>query len=293
MRARDLSALLSAAPVFLARTSRTGLFSREIRATADVAVTHAPSVALSPVLAEIARRWERLPKPRAAARARRRADLRWIAGHGPVRCGRRQALRRRVSSFRCVAVCDGATDVRRAAGDTRREDVPAGTLRAAHSEAVVGVAAEWRPDLVIALAQAPLTEPALEGLAALGATTAFWFVENVRVCRTGATWSRTYHHVFAIQPGAVLDQMRAAGAPHVHYLPMACDPQLHTPSRAVRGRCALRQPGQLRGRAVLESPSRPRRRDGPWAEALGRRVGTHAPGRAPGRGRPASTSSRC
>jgi spore maturation protein CgeB len=229
MRARDLSALLSTVPVFLVEdlANRTVLVG--IRAAADVVVTHAPSVALSPVLAEIGRRWERLPKPRAPR----------VLVVGPTSGGslgtarfvadavKRSGAEYRLfdaSPFETAQHTFGALPVT-PEGKTYLQ----GRFALLLGEAVVGVAAEWRPDLVIALAQAPLTEPALEGLAALGATTAFWFVENVRVLPYWRDVVSHYHHVFAIQPGAVLDQMRVARAPHVHYLPMACDPQLHRP----------------------------------------------------------------
>jgi spore maturation protein CgeB len=92
--------------------------------------------------------------------------------------------------------------------------------------AVVAVATEWQPDLVIALAQAPLTEPALMSLRQLGIPTAFWFVENVRVLPYWRDVCRFYDFVYVIQPTAV-DRIGESGAARVAYLPMACDPRVH------------------------------------------------------------------
>ena len=46
---------------------------------------------------------------------------------------------------------------------------------------VIASAADFRPDLVIALAQAPLNASVCDRLRAAGIKVAFWFVENYRV----------------------------------------------------------------------------------------------------------------
>lgn len=229
MRVLDLTRLFARTPVHLVDdiTDRSTLLT--LRASADIVVTHPPSLQLSPALGELAKRWDRLPKPRTPR----------VLVVGPTSGGslgtarfvadavQHSGAELRVfdaSLFATAQQTFGALPVT-AEGRTYLQ----GRFALLLGEAVVGVAAEWRPDLVIALAQAPLTQPALEGLSSLGATTAFWFVENVRVLPYWRDVVSHYHHVFAIQPGAVLDQMRAAGARHVHYLPMACDPRLHRP----------------------------------------------------------------
>jgi spore maturation protein CgeB len=95
--------------------------------------------------------------------------------------------------------------------------------------ALVAVAAEWRPDLVLALAQAPLGQTALTGLRDLGVTTAFWFVENERVLTYWRDVAPQYDWFYAIQDGAFLEALTQAGAHHAAYLPMACDPERHVP----------------------------------------------------------------
>ena len=72
-----------------------------------------------------------------------------------------------------------------------------------------------------------MSEPALCALAARGVPAAFWFVENTRVLPYWRDVARHYQHFYALQTGAVLDQIAAAGAQAVSYLPMACDPELH------------------------------------------------------------------
>jgi spore maturation protein CgeB len=102
-----------------------------------------------------------------------------------------------------------------------------GRLNLLLGEAVVSSAAAWRPDLILAVAQAPLTEPALTALRTIGIRTAFWFVENVRVLPYWRDVVQHYDDVYGIQPDRVLDELRSAGAREPRYLPMACAPDVH------------------------------------------------------------------
>lgn len=86
-------------------------------------------------------------------------------------------------------------------------------------------------DLVLALAQAPLAPPALEAIRRAGAISALWFVEDRRVFPYWREVAPYYDHVFAIQQGECLSDLRAAGARHAAYLPCAADPSIHRPLR--------------------------------------------------------------
>jgi spore maturation protein CgeB len=229
LRARDLGRLLASCPIVAVESlvDRTGL--ARLRAHSHAVVVHAPSVAQTPELGALAERWNRLP----AARAPRVLVVGPLSG-GSLGIARHVAGAARAlgadtrffdaSPFGAAQRQFGALPIT-ADGRTYLQ----GRLTLLVGEAVVGVAGEWRPDLVLALAQAPLTEPALSALNEGGAATAFWFVENVRVLPYWRDVVRHYGHVYAIQPGPVLEQMREAGAASVSYLPMACDPEVHLP----------------------------------------------------------------
>ena len=96
-------------------------------------------------------------------------------------------------------------------------------------EAVVASALEFRPDLVIALAQAPLNASVTDRLRAAGIRTAFWFVENHRVLPYWKQVAKDYDAFFAIQDEPFLSMVREAGAPKAIYLPTAADPERHVP----------------------------------------------------------------
>lgn len=89
--------------------------------------------------------------------------------------------------------------------------------------------AEDPPDLVLALAQAPLTLPFLEQVRRKKFITAMWFVENYRHLTYWQQMAGGYDYWFVIQTGACLDALRHAGAKHVTYLPMAADLSAHRP----------------------------------------------------------------
>jgi len=84
------------------------------------------------------------------------------------------------------------------------------------------------PDLVFALAQAPLDPVTLDGLATLGIARAFWFCEDFRVIPYWRELARSYDVFFHIQPDDFSDPLREVGGYGVP-LEMAYDPELHRP----------------------------------------------------------------
>lgn len=85
------------------------------------------------------------------------------------------------------------------------------------------------PDLVLAIAQAPLTAGVLAHVRKKKFLTAMWFVENYRHLTYWRQAASSYDYWFVIQRGECLESFRRAGAPQVHYLPMAVDPQVYAP----------------------------------------------------------------
>ncbi|UVT21069.1 MAG: glycosyltransferase [Nitrospira sp.] len=89
--------------------------------------------------------------------------------------------------------------------------------------------AEDPPDLVLALAQAPLNLPVLEHLRKKKFLTAMWFVENYRHLTYWQQLAGGYDYWFVIQQARCFEALKRAGARQVSYLPMAADPALHRP----------------------------------------------------------------
>jgi spore maturation protein CgeB len=82
------------------------------------------------------------------------------------------------------------------------------------------------PDLVLALAQAPLDAHALAGLQRRGIARALWFCEDFRVMTYWPGLARAYDLVFHLQPGEFGQALRDAGG-QGHPLRMAFDPMVH------------------------------------------------------------------
>jgi spore maturation protein CgeB len=97
------------------------------------------------------------------------------------------------------------------------------------SLSVVTHLAEDPPDLVLAIAQAPLTLAVLEHLRKKKFLTAMWFVENYRHLTYWRQLAGGYEYWFVIQQAGCREALAHAGARHVSYLPMAADPGVHRP----------------------------------------------------------------
>ncbi len=236
MRARDLQRLFQAAPVVVLESAPDTVQLAVIRADGAALVPHGPSVAGSPELAALVERWPSIP---VADRAPR------VLVAGPIYGGTLDTAR---CTSRAVAALGGETrlfdfslfaDGHHALGALGVPSAARNRLQAEYAavlgEALVDVAREWKADLVLALAQAPLSEASLDRLRALGIPSAFWFVENGRVLTYWEHVARHYDWFYAIQPGRFLEQLAAAGARRPRYLPTACDPERHVPMTLTSG----------------------------------------------------------
>ena len=97
------------------------------------------------------------------------------------------------------------------------------------SRGVELMAREFEPDLVLALAQAPLLRPTLVRLEQMGIPTAFWFVEDYRVLPYWREVASGYSYFFAIQQGDFPAELVKSGVRHHAYLPAAAAPEIHAP----------------------------------------------------------------
>lgn len=84
-------------------------------------------------------------------------------------------------------------------------------------------------DLLIMMAQAPISARILQELRKQGVVTALWFTEDYLRFTYWQLLAPYYDFVFTIQKGDCVDKIKAAGAGEVMYLPMACDPGIHRP----------------------------------------------------------------
>lgn len=95
------------------------------------------------------------------------------------------------------------------------------------SEAIVARCAEFKPDLVFALAQAPLNPASLTKLRENKIPTAFWFVEDFRLRDYWKWIAPFYDYFFTIQKGEFFDQLSSIGVKNFSYLPVAASKDIH------------------------------------------------------------------
>lgn len=89
--------------------------------------------------------------------------------------------------------------------------------------------AEFKPEICIVMAQAPVAANFPARLAKLGCVTAFWFVENWRHMRYWDQIAPAYDAFFHIQPGEFEAKLDAIGCAHHAFVQTGCDPALHRP----------------------------------------------------------------
>ncbi len=96
-------------------------------------------------------------------------------------------------------------------------------------QVILAKAADCVPDLVLVLAQAPMSSETIQSLKKLDASIAFWFVEDFRTLSYWKEIAPLYDHFFTIQRGDFFDELAESGARNYYYLPQACHPNTHRP----------------------------------------------------------------
>lgn len=223
---RDLSRLLGRVRV------ETG--DRPERAEGSVVLSYAPLRLLGGErYAEAVRRCERAVAPR-VGRLRVLVVTPLYGGSHPIALHAHRALGALGHDAQLLDLAEFLPAFQKLAGFGARESRRRATESLFCDSLGDGVASrveEHGFDLVLALAQAPLGPRAIEAIRAAGALTAFWFVEDRRVFPYWREVAGAYDHVFTIQTGDALSDMRSVGARAVDYLPCAAEPAVHRPLR--------------------------------------------------------------
>ena len=94
------------------------------------------------------------------------------------------------------------------------------------SQAVLAKAETFEPDLVLCMAQAPLSRQALKKLAKDDIVTAMWFMEDHRLFTYWKSFAPYYDFFAVIQKQPILEQLQELGV-NALYLPLAALPNFH------------------------------------------------------------------
>lgn len=139
------------------------------------------------------------------------------------------ALRQRVRELDVSGFAAGFHQMEKFAVDPTRQAVMQGTYLEMVSQVILESVNEKPIDILICMAQAPISGRVLQELRRRGIITVLWFVEDFLRFTYWKNVAQYYDFVFTIQRGECLSAIKAAGAGEVHYLPTGCDPVVHAP----------------------------------------------------------------
>ncbi|MEZ7195676.1 CgeB family protein [Pseudodesulfovibrio karagichevae] len=97
------------------------------------------------------------------------------------------------------------------------------------SQAILAKVETFEPDLVLAMAQAPLNPQALKRLKRDGVATAMWFVEDHDLFTYWKSFAPLYDVFAVIQKGQFFEDLADIGQENALYLPLAAQPDFHCP----------------------------------------------------------------
>lgn len=139
-------------------------------------------------------------------------------------------LKQRVREFDMAGFAGGYHQIERFMSDPMRRSLLQNSYVETLSQVVLESALEKPVDILICMAQAPLSGRTLLELRKRGVITVLWFLEDYLRFTYWKEYAQFYDFVFTIQRGECIEKIRAAGAGEVHYLPAGCDPFVHAPA---------------------------------------------------------------
>ncbi len=110
----------------------------------------------------------------------------------------------------------------------RLEQLEGGFLQVI-SQAILAQVESFEPDMVLSLAQAPMSRNALNRLQKMNIPTVMWFVEDHEVFTYWRAFAPLYTAFAIIQKQPFIEKLAALGQKNSLYLPMAALPSFHAP----------------------------------------------------------------
>jgi len=138
-----------------------------------------------------------------------------------------------VATVDCEAFEQGFFSLKGVTRDLKNSEILSRNFMSFMGEIAAAKAAEFQPDLILALAQAPLTPEAIKKLRELKIPIAFWFVEDFRALPYWNEIVTSYDYIFTLQDGLFHDELRSKEVRNYYFLPQACSPDIHKPSNNI------------------------------------------------------------
>ncbi len=147
-------------------------------------------------------------------------------GSLPIACSVAEAfseLGHNVNLVDCSRFAEARDQLENSVQDTNHESYLLGRMVELLSDYVLVEAERFQPQLVVVLAQAPLTAAALQELRRNGIRTAYWFVEDYERITYWQAIAPYYDLFCTIQSGEFHRQLHELGVEEPCYLPLAAD----------------------------------------------------------------------
>jgi spore maturation protein CgeB len=132
-----------------------------------------------------------------------------------------------VATVDCEEFAQGFSSLKNVTRNSNNSEILSRNFMNLMGEIAVAKAVDFQPDLVLALAQAPLTPEAIQRLKALKVPVVFWFVEDYRTLPYWNEIASSYDHMFTLQEGEFHNSLRSKGVQNYYCLPQACFSDIH------------------------------------------------------------------
>jgi len=130
-------------------------------------------------------------------------------------------------SVECDKFAEGFFSIKKTTRNKINEESLSNQFGHFMGQLIAAKAADYQPDLILALAQAPLTPEAIKNLKQLNIPIAFWFVEDFRSLSYWKEMASCYDYFFTIQQGEFFDELLSLGVNNFYYLAQGCLPEVH------------------------------------------------------------------
>ncbi len=134
-----------------------------------------------------------------------------------------------VESVDCENFAEGFSSLNNATRNKGDQQVLSAKFMNLMGEMIVAQAADFKPDLILALAQAPLGIEVIQKLRSLNVPIGFWFVEDFRSLEYWKDIGGHYDYFFAIQDKEFSSEFQSREWNNFYYLPQACCPDVQKP----------------------------------------------------------------
>ena len=133
----------------------------------------------------------------------------------------------KAESVECEVFVDGYLSLNKITRNKTNVDLLITQFNSLMGQVVAAKAADFNPDLILAIAQAPLGPDSIKNLKKLKIPIAFWFVEDYKTLTYWKEIASSYDYIFTIQKEKFFKELQKIGAKNYYYLPQACLPDVH------------------------------------------------------------------